>query len=209
MGANVRRTSPGARVAVPFNLACGFCPYCRDGRQNLCDNAAFPMLLQGSGGWAQYPRVPTADLNCIPLPAGVDELAAAALGCRYMTAWRGVRTRGGIRGGETVLVLGCGGVGLAAIEIANALGGRVVAADIDPAKLKIAEEARRERHRRGRRTQGRRTRAIHQEAHRRRGGHGDRRLRQPDDRARRLARAPQGRPARADRPDLPSRRRDS
>ncbi|MBV8399152.1 MAG: alcohol dehydrogenase catalytic domain-containing protein [Acetobacteraceae bacterium] len=141
VGANVRRVTPGTRVTVPFNLACGFCPYCRDGRQNLCDNAAYPMLLPGSGGWAQYARVPTADLNCIPLPQGVNELAAAALGCRYMTAWRGVRTRGGVRGGETVLVLGCGGVGLAAIEIATALGGRVIAADIDHAKLEAARKA--------------------------------------------------------------------
>jgi D-arabinose 1-dehydrogenase-like Zn-dependent alcohol dehydrogenase len=62
-GSGVRQIKPGMRVTIPFNMACGWCPYCRDGRQNLCDNAQFPMLLEGSGGWAQYVRVPTADLN--------------------------------------------------------------------------------------------------------------------------------------------------
>ncbi|MBV9777409.1 MAG: alcohol dehydrogenase catalytic domain-containing protein [Acetobacteraceae bacterium] len=140
VGPGVKRASTGMRVTVPFNLACGDCPYCHEGRQNLCDNAAFPMMLPGSGGWAQYARIPNADLNCIPLPDEVDELSAAALGCRYMTAWRAMRARGGVRGGEKVVVVGCGGVGLAAVEIGAALGGRVIAVDIDPEKLRQARE---------------------------------------------------------------------
>lgn len=140
VGANVKQAAPGMRVTVPFNLACGHCPYCRQGEQNLCDNAAFPMLMPGSGGWAQYARIPTADLNCIPLPDGVSELDAAALGCRYMTAWRAVRERGAVRGGEVAVVMGCGGVGLAAVEIAAVLGARVIAVDLDPGKLARAKE---------------------------------------------------------------------
>ncbi|MDQ2805206.1 MAG: alcohol dehydrogenase catalytic domain-containing protein [Pseudomonadota bacterium] len=138
VGSGVTQVKAGTRVTVPFNLACGHCPYCRDGRQNLCDNAAFPMMMPGSGGWAQYSRIPNADLNCIPLPDAVDEVSAAALGCRYMTAWRAVRVRGAVRGGEIAVVLGCGGVGLAAVEIAAALGARVVAVDIDAQKLQLA-----------------------------------------------------------------------
>ena len=140
VGPGVKRASTGMRVTVPFNLACGHCAYCHEGRQNLCDNAVFPMLLPGSGGWAQYARIPNADLNCIPLPDAVDELSAAALGCRYMTAWRAMRARGGVRGGEKVVVVGCGGVGLAAVEIGTALGGRVIAVDIDSEKLRRARE---------------------------------------------------------------------
>ena len=139
VGAGVQYVRPGMRVTVPFNLACGHCPYCRDGRQNLCDNASFPMMMPGSGGWAQYSRIPNADLNCIPLPDGVDELAAAALGCRFMTAWRAMRARGEVRGGETCVVLGCGGVGLAAVQIGAALGARVIAVDIDDKKLEQAK----------------------------------------------------------------------
>jgi threonine dehydrogenase-like Zn-dependent dehydrogenase len=76
------------RVTIPFHLACGYCPYCRRGVQNLCENRIVPHSTPGSGGWAQYMRAPNAELNCVPLPEGVDEMAAAALGCRYMTAWR-------------------------------------------------------------------------------------------------------------------------
>jgi propanol-preferring alcohol dehydrogenase len=80
-------------------------------------------------------RAPNADMNCIELPEGVDELAAAALGCRFMTAWRAVQSQGAVRGGETVAVFGCGGVGQAAVEIAAVLGARVIAVDVDDRKL--------------------------------------------------------------------------
>lgn len=135
VGANVRTIKPGMKVTIPFNLACGSCPYCRKGRQNLCDNQQVPHSLEGSGGWAEYMRAPNADMNCIELPEGVDEMAAAALGCRFMTAWRAVQTQGAVRGGETVAIFGCGGVGQAAVEIASVLGARVIAVDVDDAKL--------------------------------------------------------------------------
>jgi propanol-preferring alcohol dehydrogenase len=140
-GKSVKRVEPGMRVTIPFNLACGYCDYCRQGLQNLCDNLVNPLTLEGSGGWQAYMRVPGADMNCIPLPYGVDEMAAAALGCRYMTAWRAVADRAQVRGGEFVAVHGCGGVGLAAIQISAALGGRPIAVDIDDAKLAKAKEA--------------------------------------------------------------------
>ncbi|MDH6298052.1 alcohol dehydrogenase catalytic domain-containing protein (plasmid) [Agrobacterium salinitolerans] len=140
VGSNVRSVRPGQKVTVPFNLACGHCHHCSRGEQNVCDNAAVPHLIPGSGGWAQYMRAPNANLNCVPLPDGVDELTAAALGCRYMTAWRAIQNRGALRGGETVAVFGCGGVGQAAIEIAASLGGRVIAVDVDDAKLARARE---------------------------------------------------------------------
>lgn len=105
---------------------------------NLCDDGAQLNLLPGSGGWAEYLRVPNADLDCIVLPDNVNELSAAALGCRYMTAWHAVHDQAAIRGAETSVVHGCGGVGLAAVEIAACLGGDVVAVDVDDAKLDLA-----------------------------------------------------------------------
>nr|WP_314256842.1 alcohol dehydrogenase catalytic domain-containing protein [uncultured Devosia sp.] len=138
VGSGVKQTKVGDRVSIPFNLACGHCPYCHHGEQNLCDNMITPILTKGGGGWAEYSRVPNADLNCIKLPDEVDELSAAALGCRYMTAWHGVRDRAALKAGETVVVMGCGGVGLAAIEICVALGGRVIAVDISDDKLAYA-----------------------------------------------------------------------
>lgn len=140
VGANVKNIKPGMKITVPFNLACGSCPYCRKGRQNLCDNQQVPHSLPGSGGWAEYMRAPNADMNCVPLPEGVDEMAAAALGCRFMTAWRAVQTQGAVRGGETVAIFGCGGVGQAAVEIASVLGARVIAVDVDDRKLAKMKE---------------------------------------------------------------------
>lgn len=140
VGRNVTRVKPGQRVTVPFHLSCGHCHYCTHGEQNRCEDGASSNGFAGSGGWAEYMRVPNANLNCVVLPDEVDELTAAALGCRYMTAWRAVRQQGAIRGGETAAVIGCGGVGLAAVEIAVCLGGEVIAVDVDDSKLALAKE---------------------------------------------------------------------
>ena len=126
------------KVCVPFNFADGTCPYCRRGKQNLCENAAWNFTTPGSGGFAEYARVPNAQLNCIPLPDNVTERDGAALGCRYMTAYRAVRSQANVRPGETVLVVGVGGVGRSAVQIATAMGGLVIAVDSKPSALEAA-----------------------------------------------------------------------
>lgn len=141
VGSKVTGVKPGDKVTVPFHLSCGHCNQCKHGHQNRCDDGASGNLTDGSGGWAQYMRVPNAELNCIVLPEGINELTAAALGCRYMTAWHAVQGQGAIVGGETAAIFGCGGVGLAAVEIAACLGGDVIAVDIDDAKLETARKA--------------------------------------------------------------------
>jgi propanol-preferring alcohol dehydrogenase len=139
VGSSVRHLKVGQAVTVPFNLACGQCGYCRHGSQHMCDNGSTPLTSPGSGGWAEYCRIPNAELNCVRLPENVDELSAAALGCRYMTSWHALRDRAELKSGEFVLVMGCGGVGLAAIEIGTALGGLMIAVDVDDAKLAYAK----------------------------------------------------------------------
>jgi len=61
--------------------------------------------------------VPTADVNAVPLPDNVDMLSAAALGCRFMTAYHGLVDEGKICPGEWVAVFGIGGLGLAAVRL--------------------------------------------------------------------------------------------
>ena len=56
VGSSVRLIQPGMRVTIPFHLACGYCPYCRSGEQNLCENRIVLQRTPGSGGWAQYMR---------------------------------------------------------------------------------------------------------------------------------------------------------
>jgi propanol-preferring alcohol dehydrogenase len=138
VGSDVSHLKPGPRVCVPFNFADGECPYCRKGLQNLCENASWNFTTPGSGGFAQYARVPNARLNCLPLPENVTEKAGAALGCRYMTAYRAVRSRAQVRSGETVVIVGIGGVGRSAVQIATAMGATVIAVDTKSSALKAA-----------------------------------------------------------------------
>ena len=138
VGADVVDLRPGMRVCVPFNFADGDCPYCRKGLQNLCDNASWNFSTPGSGGFAQFARVPNARLNCIPLPENVTDIDGAALGCRYMTAYRAVRSRAKVQAGETVAIVGLGGLGRSAVQIASAVGGQVIAIDRDPNALEAA-----------------------------------------------------------------------
>ncbi len=140
VGSEVSNLKPGMRVCVPFNFADGTCPYCQRGKQNLCENAAWNFTTPGSGGFAEYARVPNARLNCIALPEHVTERDGAALGCRYMTAYRAVRSQANVRSGETVLVIGVGGVGRSAVQIATAMGGLVIAVDSKPSALEAAKK---------------------------------------------------------------------
>ena len=139
VGAGVRRVAVGDRVTVPFHEACGTCRYCLVGRSNLCDRLQF-IGLTHDGGYAQFAAIRNADFNVVHLPDSVDALAAAAIGCRYMTAFHAVVRRGALRAGQWVVVHGAGGIGLSAVQIAAALGGRVIAVDLTPAKLAKARD---------------------------------------------------------------------
>ncbi len=79
-------------------------------------------------------------MNLIPVPDDLDAGAAALLGCRFATAFRGLVHRARIQRGERLLVIGCGGVGLSAVMIGVAVGAEVIAVDVDPAALARASE---------------------------------------------------------------------
>ncbi|WP_058366619.1 zinc-dependent alcohol dehydrogenase family protein [Haloparvum sedimenti] len=140
-GANVERVREGDRVVVPFSLGDGTCPACRTGHGNVCaDGAALGFEAAAPGAFAEYVRVPNADYNAVELPAFLSPRDAAALGCRYMTAYHALADRAGLSGGEWLAVHGCGGVGLSAVQIGSALGARVVAVDLDEDALGRAVE---------------------------------------------------------------------
>jgi len=137
VGSDVSRVKIGDRVTTPFHESCGQCGYCRSGRSNLCDDMEF-LGLTHDGGYARYAAIRNADFNCIMLPDSIDALSAAAIGCRYMTAFHAVTRQGRMAAGQWVAVHGAGGVGLSAVQIAAALGGRVIAVDLADAKLEKA-----------------------------------------------------------------------
>jgi D-arabinose 1-dehydrogenase-like Zn-dependent alcohol dehydrogenase len=76
----------------------------------------------------------------VPLPAPIEFVTAASLGCRFATAYRALTAHGKVQADEWVAVHGCGGVGLSAVMIAVALGARVVATDLSSAALARAGE---------------------------------------------------------------------
>lgn len=138
VGSEVTRFQPGDRVTAPFVYACGACAQCLAGDQQVCARQEQPgFTLWGS--FAELVVVLEADLNLVALPDALDFATAAALGCRFATAYRAVVTRAAVTEGEWVAVHGCGGVGLSAIVVARALGARVVAVDVSPRALAAAE----------------------------------------------------------------------
>lgn len=138
-GRNVTKWAVGARVTVPFISACGSCEECHAGHQQVCHNQQQPGFTHW-GSFAEYVGIRYADLNVVALPDDMDFATAASLGCRFATSFRAVVDQGKASAGQWVAVHGCGGVGLSAVMIANALGANVIAIDIDEQKLALARE---------------------------------------------------------------------
>jgi D-arabinose 1-dehydrogenase-like Zn-dependent alcohol dehydrogenase len=136
-GRNVTRVREGDRVVSPFDHACGTCGLCLDGYQNVCANVTIPGAHY-TGGFASHTKVAHADVNMVPLPDSLSFEAAAGLGCRFITAYHGIVDQAVVKPGEWVAVFACGGVGLSAVDIASALGARVVAVSRSQEKLDLA-----------------------------------------------------------------------
>lgn len=138
VGSEVRNWRQGDRVTVPFVSGCGRCGQCVSGNHQVCDRQYQPGF-HGWGSFAQYVALPYADVNLVRLANDMSFAEAASLGCRFVTSFRGVVAQAKVRGGEWVVVYGCGGVGLSAIMIADALGANIIAVDIDDDKLALAQ----------------------------------------------------------------------
>jgi NADPH:quinone reductase-like Zn-dependent oxidoreductase len=115
----------GTRVMLQPGLSCGRCLACLEGRDNECPR--YDVLgYQSDGGYAEYVRVPLA--NLIPIPDTIGFVEASAFPLTFLTAWHMLITRARLVAGERVLVLGAGsGVGQAAIQIARLHGAHVIA----------------------------------------------------------------------------------
>ena len=139
LGKDVKGWSIGDRVTAPFVCACGICPECTSGNQQVCDRQFQPGFTHW-GSFAEYVALPYADTNLVAVPESMTFNTAASLGCRFATSFRAIVHQGKTSGGQWVAIHGCGGVGLSAIMIARALGAQVIAIDINPAALEKARE---------------------------------------------------------------------
>jgi alcohol dehydrogenase len=140
VGREVRTLAIGDRVTVPFVSGCGACAPCRRGDPQVCDHQFQPGFTHW-GTFAEYVALQHADLNVVRLPESLSFEAAASLGCRFATAYRGLVQLAALQAEETVVVFGCGGVGLSSILVARALGARSIGVDIDVDKLELARAA--------------------------------------------------------------------
>ncbi len=151
VGDTVRTVAPGDRVIVPFQISCGTCARCRAGQTGSCTSvprlAAYGLApfagVEYGGAVSDVLRVPYADAMLVKLPAGVDPLAAAALGDNAVDGFRTVSDALARTPGASVLVVGGGApsVGLYAVAAARALGASEVVY-IDPSEQRAAIAAR-------------------------------------------------------------------
>ncbi len=130
--------SAGDRVLVAPGLSCQSCRICLSGQDQLCRHYGI-LGETRDGGYAEFVKVPAA--NLLPYPEKFSFEEAAAIPLVFLTAWHMVVARGKVRPGETVLVQGAGsGIGTAAIQIARLWGARVITTSGSDDKLKKARE---------------------------------------------------------------------
>jgi NADPH:quinone reductase-like Zn-dependent oxidoreductase len=126
----------GDRVWVTCRLPCGTCEFCLSGQDNLCVREGY-FGLDLPGGYAEYVKVPTANLNPLPPHVGFEDAAASQIA--FGTAWHVLINRGGLRPGQSVLIQAAGsGIGSAAVQVARLAGATVFATASSDRKLERA-----------------------------------------------------------------------
>ncbi|MDI9948021.1 MULTISPECIES: zinc-dependent alcohol dehydrogenase family protein [Rhodococcus] len=128
----------GDRVMVHHYDGCRTCQYCRSGWTQYCPNARTVYGgLDGDGGHADFMMVPAHTL--IKLPDALSFKTGAAISCGTGTAFGAIK-RAGVSADETVAIFGQGPVGLSCTMLAKAFGARVIALDVEPSRLQMAQQ---------------------------------------------------------------------
>lgn len=151
VGEGVASVRPGDHVLLNWSPSCGHCHLCSLGEPWLCehafDGAAEPYatlpdgtaLYPGLGVAAFAEETVVAERAVLPLPADLPPASAALLGCAVLTGYGAVHNAARVRPGESVVVFGLGGVGLAVLQAARIAGaGPIVAVDVTPEKEELA-----------------------------------------------------------------------
>ena len=131
LGPGVSGIGPGEPVVVYFYCPCRECRVCRRGRENVCPSVK-RIGFELPGGYAQYLSVPAEQLCPV---RGIPLSEAAILPDAVATAYHAVKTRGRVERGQRVLVVGGGGIGVHACQVARILGAEVIVAERQPEKL--------------------------------------------------------------------------
>ncbi|MCO5571427.1 hypothetical protein L7F22_025167 [Adiantum nelumboides] len=158
--ATIKRFPLGSRVVGAFIMPCGGCFYCVQGQEDLCEtffhysrgkgtlydgetrlfqhSTGKPIHMYSMGGLAEYCVVPANGLAVIPETLPFSE--SSILGCAVFTAYGAMKNAADMRPGDTVAIIGVGGVGSSCLQLARPFGGRIIiAVDIDDKKLDNAK----------------------------------------------------------------------
>jgi alcohol dehydrogenase, propanol-preferring len=135
VGSDVYASNVGDRVVVHFEQPCGQCRQCRRMRTNLCEKGA-TLGFDAAGGYAEF--VVAKQTTVLTMPPNLEPALAAPLGCSGATAYRSVVALGQAGEDDLVVVIGAGGVGLSAVQIAKVQGARVLAIDVREEARKAA-----------------------------------------------------------------------
>jgi alcohol dehydrogenase len=119
VGSAVRNVTPGDRVLVSCISGCGSCSYCREARYGQCANGGWVLGHRIDGVQAEYARVPFADMSTYRLPSTLPAESAVLLADILPTSYEVGVLAGGVRPGDTVVIVGAGPIGLAAVQTAR------------------------------------------------------------------------------------------
>ncbi|HZY21713.1 MAG TPA: zinc-binding dehydrogenase, partial [Beijerinckiaceae bacterium] len=137
-GVTEKQARVGMRVMQHHYRGCGVCRHCATGWMQLCvEGVAEVYGVTGHGAHAAFMKCPARTL--VPLPDELSFETGAAISCGTGTAW-GALHRLGLQGDDTIAIFGQGPVGLAATQLASAMGARVIALDTSPERLARATE---------------------------------------------------------------------
>ena len=138
LGDGVRNFQPGERVVPHIFYTCGNCHHCRTNRETLCTGLDGILgVLNHHGAYAEYFTIPARQL--FHLPENISFTDGSVIADAVVCAVHAVRRRAQVYPGDWVLVMGVGGVGLSVLQAARSAGARVIAADINDAKLEQAK----------------------------------------------------------------------
>lgn len=132
---DVADRSVGDRVLIPAVLSCGRCRFCREGRENICED----LVMLGNnidGAYAEFLTVPASELVPVSDALALDQ--ACVIADAVSTPYHAVKNRARVQMGDTVAVVGCGGVGLNLVQCAKVAGGQVIAIDLNEERLELA-----------------------------------------------------------------------
>jgi propanol-preferring alcohol dehydrogenase len=138
LGEETQGFTNGEKVLVYPWIGEGLCPACRSGEENLCDKPR-SLGIYMDGGYAEYVLVPSYKY-LFKMDDEMDTDASATLSCSALTAYGAVKNAN-LRPYDNVVIVGAGGLGLMAIQLAKAVtGSRIIAMDLDDEKLRAAKK---------------------------------------------------------------------